>query len=110
MDSEIWPADIEEIDTNFGDYLEIKGMDSGESFQFMADFVDTVDNEKIEEQLIGALNRPIPFRHFKFTVDNSDEYRQGQVVQVQGEKPNGLVDSQLQENRLDKQLSHTKKP
>ena len=70
-----WSADIEEIDNNFDDYIQIEGMESHDSFRVMEEFIDTVDNERLKEKLINALQRRKPFQNFKLTIDNSGEYR-----------------------------------
>ena len=75
MDFDAWSDDIEEIDNNFGDYIQIEGMASHDSFKVMEEFIDTVDNERLKEKLINALERRKPFQNFKFTIDNSGEYR-----------------------------------
>jgi hypothetical protein len=75
-DTEPWEEDMEEIDENWGDYFEFQGFESHESFQIMADFAESIDNPKLQNKLISALNRSKPFRNFKWQIDNSGEYRQ----------------------------------
>jgi hypothetical protein len=99
MDSDVFDADTKEIENNFGDYIEIKGMDSHESFRVMADFVETVDNEKLREKLIQALDRSKPFRNFKFTIDNSGPYRD-KWFKFKDKKLIEWVESQMQEKEL----------
>jgi hypothetical protein len=55
IDLEAWSDTIEEIDNNFGDYIQIEGMDSRDSFKVMEAFIDTVDNERLREKLIDVL-------------------------------------------------------
>lgn len=69
-------TDIKEIESNSSDYIEITGMDSRSSFRVMEDFISTVDSELIKEKLIRAIERPKPFRNFKFIIDNSGIYRE----------------------------------
>ena len=71
-----WAEDIEEIDSNKADYIEFEKMDSKDSFRVMADFAENVDDTKLQERLINALNKPKPFRYFKWEIDNSGEYRE----------------------------------
>ena len=99
MDSDAWDADNEEIENNFGDYIEIKAMDSRDFFSVMADFTDTVDNEEIKKQLGQSLDRPKPFQNFKFTVDNSGVYRE-RWFKFKGERLIDWVDHQLKESEL----------
>lgn len=75
-DTEPWEEDMEEIDENWGDYFEFQGFESHESFQIMADFAESIDNAKLQNRLINALNRSKPFQNFKWQIDNSGEYRQ----------------------------------
>lgn len=75
-DEELWEEDINEIDEHFGDYFVFENMTSNDSFNLMADFVDVVDDSKIQSKLINALNKSKPFRNFKQAIDNSSEYRQ----------------------------------
>jgi hypothetical protein len=75
-DEESWEEESKEIDKNWDDYFEFIGLDSHESFRIMADFSENIDNIKLQEKLIDALNKPKPFRNFKWQIDNSGEYRQ----------------------------------
>ncbi len=77
MDSEVWSEEMEKLDNNFDGYKEIDGLKSHDSFEIMADFVETLpDSNKLKNKLIAPLNRERPFREFKFVIDNSGEYRQ----------------------------------
>jgi len=75
-EEEPWEEDINEVEKNREDYFEIEGMSSHESFNLMVDFADSIDNLKLKERLIKVLNRPKPFKNFKWEIDNSGEYRQ----------------------------------
>lgn len=75
-DDEPWDEISQEIDENWGDYFEFVAPESRVSFRIMADFAKNVDNKKLQDKLINALNRPKPFSNFKWHVDNSGEYRQ----------------------------------
>jgi len=75
-DSELSDNTNKEIENNFDSYVEIEKMDSNESFRLMQNFIGAVDNERLRDKLDQALNRPKPFRNFKFEVDNSGPYRQ----------------------------------
>ncbi|KXX70986.1 UPF0158 family protein [Flammeovirga sp. SJP92] len=41
----------------------------------MEAFVDTVDDAKLQDKLIKALNKKGPFRNFRWVLDESEEYR-----------------------------------
>jgi len=75
-DEELWEEDLNEIDEHFGDYFVFENMTSNDSFNLMADFVDVVDDSKIQSKLINALNKPKPFSNFKRAIDVSGDYRQ----------------------------------
>jgi len=75
-DEEPWEEKSKEIDENWDEYFEFTGFEAHESFRIMADFAERIDDPKLQDQLINALNRPKPFRNFKWQIDNSEEYRQ----------------------------------
>jgi len=75
-DKEPWEEELMEIDENRDDYFEFEGFESHESFQIMADFAESVEDKRLQNKLINALNRPKPFQNFKWQIDNSGEYRQ----------------------------------
>ena len=68
--------DLAEIEENWDDYFEFEKMDSRSSFQVMEEFIDAIPDERFQNRLINALNKPKPFRNFKFEIDNNGEYRQ----------------------------------
>lgn len=67
---------LAEIEKNPVDFFEIERMDSGTSFLVMEEFTEEVSDEKFRNRLINALNRPKPFRNFKFEIDGNSSYRQ----------------------------------
>ncbi len=73
---ELLQEEIDEVERNIDKYIEIKAPDTDYSFEIMASFAETVDNELFHERLINALNRTKPFRNFKYEIDNSGDYRQ----------------------------------
>lgn len=75
-DDEIWRQDLEEIEENWTNYIVLNKMISRESFEIMESFLLKVSNKKMKQQLINALNRNKPFRHFKYAVDNHEDTRQ----------------------------------
>ena len=70
------PDDTEEIEKNRADYFEFENLDSYHSFQIMVDFTESVEDERLREKLIDALNRSKPYRNFKTIIDYSGPYRQ----------------------------------
>jgi len=75
-DEEPWEEESKEIDDNWVDYFEFEGFESHDSFRIMADFAERIDDTRLQDKLINALNRPKPFQNFKWQIDNSGEYRQ----------------------------------
>ena len=76
MDMEAWEEDMDKLDENFTDYAEINQMESGDSFEIMEEFVETLPNSnKLKARLIGVLGRNKPFRNFKNVIDDSGDYR-----------------------------------
>lgn len=75
-DENDWREELDELDENWDDYFTFEPMTSRESFLVMADFIDTVDDRKLQDRLVNALNRRRPFRNFKWEIDNSGPYRQ----------------------------------
>lgn len=75
-DEEPWEEESKEIDNNLADYFEFEGLDTHDSFKIMADFAENIDDIRIQNKLINALNRPKPFQNFKWQIDNSGKYRQ----------------------------------
>lgn len=74
-DEEPWEEDIKEIEENYEDYIAFDRMNTNQSFELMADFADSLDNEKIRRKLVNALNKSKPFRNYKWVIDNSGDYR-----------------------------------
>ncbi|MFA7493264.1 MAG: UPF0158 family protein [Proteiniphilum sp.] len=75
-DEEPWEKELEEIEEHWDDYFEFVGFESHESFQIMVDFAESIDDHRLQNRLIGALNKRKPFQHFKWEIDNSGEFRQ----------------------------------
>ncbi len=75
-DKEPWEEEINEIDENWDDYFEFEGFETHESFQMTADFAESIDDKRLQNKLINALNRSKPFRNFKQQIDNSGKYRE----------------------------------
>lgn len=75
-DEEPWEEELEEIEEHWDDYFEFVGFESHESFQIMVDFAESIDDHRLQNRLIGALNKRKPYQHFKWEIDNSGEFRQ----------------------------------
>jgi hypothetical protein len=99
MDTEVWDTDIKEIKGNRRDYIEIRAMDSDDSFRLMTDFAETVDNEVVKERLEQALTGVKPFKNFKFQVDNSGPFRE-KWFRFKGKRLVDWVEDQLKDKNL----------
>ena len=66
IEEEFWEEVNREIEANQKDYAEFEGFDSRESYQIMTDFAESIDNTRLQDKLIDALNRPKPFQNFKW--------------------------------------------
>ena len=76
-DEELYADAIEELETNFADYIEIERPQPHDNFNLMANFTDRLnDKNELKKRLTSALNKKKPFREFKFVIDNSGTYRQ----------------------------------
>ena len=77
IDESAWEEENNMLESDWGDFKEIESLSSKDSFKIMEDFVEQLsDKVPLKFQLINALNHKKPFRHFKFVIDNSREYRQ----------------------------------
>ena len=76
VEEELWAEDYKKINENPDNYFEVEVVPSYEAFQVMADFSDRIDDLRLKEKLIHALNNRKPFQNFKWQVDNSGPYRQ----------------------------------
>lgn len=61
------------IDVNWEGFFEFIGLESHDSFQIMAGFADSLDDTRLQDKLINALNKSKPFRNFKWQIDNSGD-------------------------------------
>ncbi|MEM0993511.1 MAG: hypothetical protein AAF847_02970 [Bacteroidota bacterium] len=63
---------MEDIQNNLLAYHEILKMPSHEAFEVMENFADAVEDHRLKNSLMAALNKRKPFAHFKNVVDYSD--------------------------------------
>ncbi len=73
---EMWEEDIDAIENDIDNYYEFAKMPSHESFQIMAEFAETVTNKPLQIKLVNALQRPKPFKNFKWHIDNAGDERE----------------------------------
>ena len=76
-DTGAWDNDIKEIERNANKYFEIEPMSSKDTFNIMELFIDSIESgSKIKFELIDAIRRPKPFRHFRSIIDASGTIRE----------------------------------
>jgi hypothetical protein len=69
--------DLKKLKDGRKDYIEIPRLESWESFKIMEQFVDELpDSLELKNELIVCLNQKHPFKHFKFAIDDSGDYRE----------------------------------
>ena len=74
---EFYEEILEELESNWDDYVEIDKPSSSDSYEFMVDFAEQLeDDNKLKSKLFDALNKNKPFRRFMFEIDNSGKFRQ----------------------------------
>ncbi len=66
----------EEIESNPGRFLPIETFPSNDGFRLMEEFIEGVENKKIQEKLIKAISGGKPFRNFKDALPEFPEIRE----------------------------------
>lgn len=75
MEEEWYIDDLNEVTNNESDYILLQKPHSSESFEIMANFVETVKDPSLRSSLSKALQRSRLFRNFKDIIDDSGAYR-----------------------------------
>lgn len=71
MDPEQWEETAETIENEWPAAIVLEKMDSREAFRVMEDFINEIEDSKVQEDLIKILNRKSPFANFKAEVETS---------------------------------------
>ena len=98
-DSEIWDEELEKIENEWTDYVVLEKLESRESFRIMEDFIEEVDDKKMQEDLIKILNRKSPFANFKAEIESSP-YRQ-EWFNFRTKKYEDYVKEQLEQENIE---------
>ena len=69
-------------------------MTSGGSFRIMKEFIETVEEKKLKERLLLAIQVQKPFAHFKSEIDNSGSERE-RWFEFKKQRPIDWVKDQL---------------
>ncbi len=72
-ESEPFYADIKRINRDWEQTITITPPESGESFSFMEQFVNTLPESRLSKTLSEALSGRKPFRHFNHIIHQSDK-------------------------------------
>ena len=63
-DPEPWEETMNKLDSNPGMYYRIEGLSSFDSFKIMEDFIESLSDQQIADQLYRAISKKKPFRNF----------------------------------------------
>jgi len=72
---EFFGEDLAKIKKDKKNFIRIDKPSAREGFEIMEDFIEEIEDTKLRDELIKALNKKKPFSHFKFIVESS-AYRQ----------------------------------
>jgi len=72
---EFFGEDLAKIKKDKKNFIRIDKPSAREGFEIMEDFIEEIEDTKLRDELIKALNKKKPFGHFKFIVESS-AYRQ----------------------------------
>ncbi|MBN2830291.1 MAG: hypothetical protein JXR56_08220 [Candidatus Cloacimonetes bacterium] len=83
-ESELWEEMFIEFSAIREDCVQFHKISSSESYQLMAKFADTVDDESFRIKLKTALEFAKPFKNFKKLIDHSDYREQWFEFKMEG--------------------------
>ena len=75
VEEDPWEEDRQKVEQDPGKYLAFEPMDSHESYRMMEDFINQLDDDKLAQRLLQAIEKKRPFAHFKNEIDHSGPYR-----------------------------------
>jgi len=75
-DENPWEETIEKVDNNREDYIELRPMESRDSYKVMEAYAESFSSENLQQELFKALYNSKPFGRFKHIIDNSGAFRQ----------------------------------
>ena len=70
-DIDLYEDVLKKLQTNIENYVEIPLPTSSAAFIVMEDFTDTIHNQFHHDILMRSLNRPNPFKQFRFALEDS---------------------------------------
>ena len=75
-DESEWEEQIREIESDIDNFIFIERMSTGETYDMMKDFIDTVKDKELKNNLDLGLSLSNPFRNFRDIIDGHQEYRE----------------------------------
>jgi hypothetical protein len=75
-DLEPWYEDAKIIRASPDSFIRVDKMPSNESFRIMEDFIETVNDENLQQKLLRAIQMRKPFAHFKEKIHHGGEERE----------------------------------
>lgn len=73
---EPWYEDAKIIKASPDSFIQVNAIPSNESFQTMEDFIETVDDEILQQKLLRAIQMRKPFAHFNEEIHDAGEERE----------------------------------
>lgn len=75
-ESEAWQEDIQIIKNSPDNFVQIENMTSSDSFRIMEDFIETVVDGQLKQELLLSIQMKKPFAHFKSAIGSSANERE----------------------------------
>lgn len=75
-DESEWEEQMKEIENDIDNFIFIERMSSGETYDVMKDFIETVKDKELKNNLDLGISLSNPFRNFRDIIDRSEEYRE----------------------------------
>lgn len=93
----------EEIENNPERYHYINPIDSSKSYEIMEDFIYSLEDKKIKDDLLDSINRKKPFRSFKDRLYNYPEIQERWYI-FYDEELERIMKEWLEENNINAEL------
>ena len=75
-EEEEWEDDLKEIEEDIDNFLLFEKMSSGESYRIMEEFVETVKNKELKNNLELGLSLSNPFQNFRDILERNQDYKE----------------------------------
>ncbi len=71
-----WKDLIRKVKNDYKSYIKFTAMESRDAFIVMEDFIETVNDKKLQDSLWNALDKRGPFRNFQNVLDYHPNYKE----------------------------------